>query len=70
MIDGRLVHREELHAAESQPVGGVDLEAQRLVGVQPLGEPPAQLGPELDGRVLQVAQVVIESRHRFSFERE
>ena len=63
VVDGGLVHREELHAAEAETVRRVDLEAQGLVGVQSLRQPPAQLGAVLDGRILQVAQVVVECGH-------
>ncbi|MFD0658243.1 hypothetical protein [Thermocatellispora tengchongensis] len=65
MVDAGLVHREELHPAEAEPVRGVDLADQRLVGVQALGQPPSQLGPELDRRVGDQAGEVVEG-HAFS----
>ena len=64
VVDVALVHGEELHPAVAQPVSGVDLAAQRLVGVQTLGEPPAQLGPVLDGGRLDQATQVVDSHQR------
>ena len=59
VVDVALVHGQELHAAEPEPVSGVDLVPQRLVGVEPLRKPPAQLGTVLDGWVLDEPDEVV-----------
>ena len=70
MIDGALVHGEELHAAEAQAVGGVDLPDQGLVGVQALGQPPAQLGAELDGGLREGTGEIVEGHGGVSLRSE
>jgi hypothetical protein len=46
---------EEFHTAEAETVRCLDLQAQRRIGVQPFGEPPAQLRAVLDAGVTQPA---------------
>ena len=43
-------------------VSGVDLVAQGLVGVEPLGQPPAQLGTVLDRRVRDQPAEAVDRR--------
>jgi hypothetical protein len=59
VIDVLLIHGEELHAAKSQLVRGVDLMPQRGVGVEAVGQPPPHLRAVLDrGMSWRTADVI------------